>query len=152
MIEAIPTGLISWDYDLVSGGVVLGSLEVGWFYERGRFATDAGACEIYRDGFLGPWVLEDHGAVLARATKRDPFTRVFHVETDARRLELRGVILSSSLELHDGDRLAGRIERQGWLTYRADVDLPDDLPLPVRAFLFFLAVVTWKRAAGAAAS
>jgi hypothetical protein len=46
----------------------------------------------------------------------------------------------------------GRIEPKGALTRRTTIDLPEELPLPMQAFCFWLVLVLWNRAAAAASS
>ena len=46
----------------------------------------------------------------------------------------------------------GTIRRETWTSRKARVELPDELPLPVRVFVLWLVLLMWKRESDAAAS
>jgi hypothetical protein len=60
--------------------------------------------------------------------------------------------LSRRFGLFDGERQLGSVYPLGIFTRRSNIDLPSDWPLPIRAFVFWLAFIIWKRQNAAAAS
>jgi hypothetical protein len=52
--------------------------------------------------------------------------------------------------LLEGSREIGAISPEGIFSRRAAVDLPEEMPLPVKIFITWLAVILWKRASGGA--
>ena len=57
-----------------------------------------------------------------------------------------------ALVLHEGEREVGDISRRAMWSRGATATLPDTLPMPVRLFVLWLAVLIWKRDDDAAAS
>lgn len=47
--------------------------------------------------------------------------------------------------MFEGETEIGRVSPQGILSRRAEVDLPDAWPLPLKIFIVWLAVLLWKR-------
>ena len=48
-----------------------------------------------------------------------------------------------------GDKVVGALSPRGLFTRRAAIDLPETMPLSVRVFIIWLAVIIWKRDAEA---
>jgi len=155
MIDAAPLAWYSTKFKLFRNGREVGLLKPGLLTERATFAVQDVTFEFYREGWVGDFVLEFEGAALARADKPSALTRRFVLRVEDRRyvLEAESAFRRAFRfrEEHD-ETVLGRIAPKGVLTRRATVDLPEDLPLPVQAFCFWLVLVLWNRAAGAAAS
>jgi hypothetical protein len=60
--------------------------------------------------------------------------------------------VTEAFDLFDGEKQIGSIYPLGIFTRRSNIDLPDDWPLAIRVFLFWLAFIIWKRQHQAAAS
>ncbi len=93
--------------------------------------------------------------VVARASKPSVFQNRFEVQLPDRRLVLRKPSAWSwnrRFALFDGEKQIGSIDPVGLFTRRTMIDLPDNWSLPIRVFLFWLAVIIWKRQSAAAAS
>jgi hypothetical protein len=54
-------------------------------------------------------------------------------------------------QLLKGKRIVGTLLPASFLTRKINVELPEDLPLQIRAFIVWLTVLLWKRDASAAA-
>lgn len=107
--------------------------------------------DVFREGaFSGRFVLESNGTELASAEKPSAFHRSFTVPFGGKsfRLEAEDAFKRTFLVLEQ-DRQVGAIVPEGIFTRRATADLPDDMPLPVQAFLIWLTVILWKRDADA---
>lgn len=155
MIDAVPAAWFSSKFKLVRDGREVGLLEPAALSERATFAVKDVAFEFYREGLVGDFVLAFEDAALARADKPSALTRRFVVIVEDRRyvLEAESALQRAFVFRNEGDEaVRGRIAPKGALTRKATIDLPDDLPLPVQAFCFWLVLVLWNRAAGAAAS
>ena len=154
MLEAIPTDILSTNFRLQQQNQLLGEVDVSILREKARIELEDGTYELYRERqFSGDFVLERNGKIVARATKPSALQNRFEVELPDRRLVLRKVSMwNRRFELFDGEKQIGSIYPLGIFTRRSNIDLPDDWPLAIRVFLFWLAFIIWKRRNQAAAS
>jgi hypothetical protein len=53
--------------------------------------------------------------------------------------------------LFKGETIVGNLSPASWLNRKLDVELPEDLPILIKAFVVWLTVLLWKRDADAAA-
>jgi hypothetical protein len=136
-------------YDLDEDGRSLGELRQ-LRREGAQFTADGEQLVIRRERskrFLldGP---RGSGVTAERETHRR-----WVLTTPNERLELvRPSIWRSPWELHRGGVPVGRIEPQGWFGKTSHADLPADLPLAVRVFVYYVVLVQWERANAAAAA
>ena len=101
----------------------------------------------------GHFILESLGSVMARAEKLSAFRRSFTIHHEDRRYTLRAkAIFRRTFLLLEGDREVGSLSPEGLFTRRATVDLPQALPLPVKVFIIWLAVILWKRESDSSAA
>jgi hypothetical protein len=149
MLHAAPTGLFTWDYTVYEDDTPIAFIDMSWWRERGEVQIAGVTFQVYRESLLaGRFVLQSGDQVLARAEKPSAFFRAFTVEADGRRMELRALSWwTRSFGLFEGGRQVGSIRPKGWLTRKAVINLPSDLFLPVRVFLFWLVLILWRRAA-----
>ena len=148
MLRAIPKGIFSWGFDVHEEGRAIAAVDVSWMRERGELLVKGESCSMYREGLLGDFVLEWKGGVVARATKPSAFHRRFVVRYEGRELELGAKsVFGRTFVLLDGGAEIGRIAPEGIFTRKARIDLPDDVPLPVQVFMFWLVVILWRRSA-----
>ncbi len=90
---------------------------------------------------------------MATATKPSAFRREFDVTFSGRTMRLRPrSAWGRALVLREGEREVGDVTPRGMWSRRATATLPDTLPLPVRLFVLWLAVLIWKRDDDAAAA
>jgi hypothetical protein len=54
--------------------------------------------------------------------------------------------LTRVFSVYDGDGPIGSIYPDHCFTRKTAIDLPDDIVLPVKVFLFWLVVLMWRRA------
>jgi hypothetical protein len=154
MLEAIPTNIFSSNFRLQQNDNLLGEVEASIWRDRAVLEIGEGTYQLYREGqFSGDFVLEHNGNVVARARKPSLFRNQFEVELPNQLLLLRKLTpLSRRFGLFDGERQLGSVYPLGIFTRRSNIDLPSDWPLPIRAFVFWLAFIIWKRQNAAAAS
>jgi len=155
LLEAIPTGLFASNILVQQQNEVVGEVDVSHWREKARLELPDGGYTLRREGFCsGDFLLErDDGNVIARATKPSIFQCTFDVELPNRVVTLRKPsIWNRRFALFDGEKQIGSVYPTGLFTHRSNIDLPADLPLATRIFVFWLALLSWKRQSGAASS
>jgi hypothetical protein len=154
MLEAIPTDIFATNFRLQQQNKLLGEVDTSVWRSKARLELEEGTYELYREGtFGGDFLLERNGNVVARATKPSALQNRFEVELPNRYLVLRKLsVFSRRFGLFDGEKQIGSIYPLGIFARRANIDLPADWPLATRIFLFWLALLMWKRQNRAAAS
>jgi hypothetical protein len=151
-LVARPRRWYSSDYRILDGDREIASLRLKIFRDTGVFEVEGKEYQIRVEGFLrGRFELMEGPTVLAKAEKS---RRTFEIRTSGHRMTLKANgLLGRSWDLHVLTGPVGSIRSLGWLKNSAEADLPDELPLSLRVFLFYLVLVTWRRqAAGAAAA
>jgi hypothetical protein len=95
---------------------------------------------------LGSYVLERDGRVIARAARQSFFARGYDVTAEDRMLALRakGLLGRTFILLH-GDVPCGTMRSTSLFRRSATVDFTSNLPLPLRVFLAFLVMASWRR-------
>jgi hypothetical protein len=154
MLTAIPKHWFTWDFTVHEGSQAIAEIDVSWWREKGTLTIQGQDYRVYREGVMsGYFVLESAGSVLARAEKPSAFRRTFLVEHAGRQYTLQAKSAwRRAFVLLQGSEEVGGIAPLGIFSRRASVDFPESLPLPVRVFLLWLAVLLWKREADSAAA
>ncbi len=108
---------------------------------------------VYREGLCsGAFVLESNGTVVARANKPSAWTRRFVLEFGGTQFELKPQsAFTRGYKLINGERIVGTLSPASFLSRKINVELPEDLPIQIRAFVVWLTVLLWRRDASAAA-
>lgn len=151
MLEAIPRGIFSNDFQLRHRGRVVAELDVSTWREKAEVEIEGVRYRLYREGLLsGAFVLERDGQVLAQAVKPSAFRSQFEVETVGRRFSVRKISMWSLFGVFEGDSQIGSISQARWFTRRMHVDLPADWPIALQVFVFWLALLIVRREAAAA--
>ena len=122
--------------------------------EKGVVTVEGTDYRVYREGLMsGDFLLASNDKVLARARKPSAFRRTFTIEYADKRYTPRAKsAFHRAFELLDRDRKVGSLSPRGVFTRRAAVDLPENMPLSVKVFIVWLAVIIWKRESDSAAS
>ena len=151
MLKAVPKSWWSWDFAVLDGAQPIADIHLSRWGDKGRLTVQGSAYEVHREGWFGAFVLEKGGAVLARAEKVSAFHRSFAIEHEGLRYTLRAAsVFGRSFLLVHGPRAIGSVSPAGMFTRRTLVDLPEELPLPLRVFIIWLALILWRRASNAA--
>jgi hypothetical protein len=154
VLQAVPTHWFSWNFTVTQGSEVLANIDTSWWREKGVLTIEGKCYRVYREGLAsGDFVLESPELIVARARKPSAFRRAFIVEHGGRQYALRANWpFRRAFRLLDGETEIGSISPEGFLTRRAAVVMPQDMPLPVQVFVVWLVIILWKRDANAAAA
>lgn len=152
MLTATPKKWFSWDFTVTEGDRAIADIDISWWREQGVLTVQGVGYRVYREGMMrGDFILEAAGSVVARAQKPSAFRRSFIVGHEGKRFTLRAKSAGrQTFLLLDGEREIGSLSPEGIFTRRAVVDLPPTLPLPMKVFIIWLAVILWKRESEAA--
>lgn len=127
---------------------------MSWLRERADVTIADKTFTVLRDSMLkGSFALKWGEQVAARARKTSLFTRSFDVETGGEHLRLAAVsIWRREFGVYRNGEQIGRIAPTSLFRRSAVIDLPDDVPLPVQVFLFWLVIILWRRSANSNAA
>ena len=147
MLQIVPTHWYSWDVTVTDESRRVADIAMSWWREKGALTIEGATYRLYREAPMsGDFVLEHAGSVLARAEKPSVFRREFVIRHAGREYTLRRrSLFRREFVLLDGSRHVGSIAPTGAFTRKAAADLPHDLPLPVRMFIVWLTVISWRR-------
>ncbi len=153
MIRCKPKGLCSWNF-LLDGEGRQASLAFNWWSEQGEIIVDHTPFEVCKQGVLsGQWTLGHDGKQVATAQKASIFTRTFEIQDAQGPLLLRAIAPLSRgfhVERPDDvpDNVIATIAPDHVFTRRATIEThTEDYDFTTLAFSFWLAVLTWRRAA-----
>ncbi len=144
---ATPKRWLLWDYDVRDVfGRHIGDVRVLPWRAAGTMLVEGMRLDASRRGvFVGPIVLTGPSGEVARATRIGLFTRRIALEFGGRSLVLRSAsVWSREMHLMEGEVTIGTAVPEGLFSRRAQVELPDSLPVDVRLFVVWLVLYTWK--------
>jgi hypothetical protein len=151
-LKLIPKSWLSWDFNVLQDDHLVAEIDISQWREKGKLAIDGSHYDVYREGLLsGAFLLEGDGTRLAGAIKPSVFARSFEVEYIGKTYQWRGELFKRKFILSEGEQEVGSLTPDGIFTRRATAEFPDDLVLPVKVFLIWLALILWKRDAESSA-
>jgi hypothetical protein len=160
MLKATPNGWFSNDftvYDRTCSPVA--EMDLANWRESVEIQVGQKRYLAHRQGWRSKeFVLEDSGVggeVVAVAEKPSGWKNAVLFEHGATRYELKKASTwrSSFVVSREGVGVVGSVERSGMLKKREYLlDVPEELPLEVRVFVSWLALILWQREDSAAAS
>lgn len=142
---------------MLENGIPVAIVDLSWWRETGGLTIKGSTYRVYREGLMsGSFILESDGSVLARAEKPSAFYRSYLVEHGGKKftLEAESAFFRKFI-LSEGGQRIGSVYPEHAFTRKAVIDFPEEIPLAVRIFMFWLVMVLWKRdsdAAGASAA
>lgn len=154
MLEAVPAGIFSRNWVARWPGGPTAEIRVSGMRERAEFTLDGRRFRLGRERLLGgAFLLEDEHGTIARAVKPSAWRRRFELGAEGEEwaLEADSVWSRSFSLVRRGERV-GTVGRSGVFRRRAWAELPDGWPPEVQLFVFWLALVLWRRADAAAAA
>ena len=147
MIEAVPTGLFRSDFELHKHRRPVAKLDVSMWREKAEVEIEGERYTFRREGtFSGPFLLERGGEQLARAVKPSAFRREFEILVRGRTFTLRKMSpWRREFGLYVHEQRVGGVTPCAWYTRRSVLRLPDDWSAAMQAFVFWLALIIWRR-------
>lgn len=149
-----PVGWLAQSYTVEERGKPVATLAFGGWRVQPAIEIDGRRLPIRREGFWNPkFHLSDARTILGTARSAGAFRRGFLLDwgKDEYRVEASSTF-SRSFDLLQRARALGRIRALGVFSWRAEVDLDEELPLELRLFTAWLVLLAWRRAAAAAAA
>jgi hypothetical protein len=149
MLTCVPQSLCLWDYRVfgTSGGAA--ALTFNFFTEQGSIWVGDAEFAVRKHGPMsGHWSLEHGQRTLADATKPSAMFRSFELQVHDLHFTLTAQSpLTRCYDMLCGDRCVGTIRPMHPLTRRACIECAPEVPELAQLFAFWLAVITWRRAA-----
>ena len=148
MIRCTPQSICSWDFQLEGEGH-RASTQCNWASEQGSIVADGVDFDVSKHGLgSGRWTLERAGEVITTAQKAT-LRRTFELESPMGPLLLQAEsMFGRAFRLERSGRAVASVRTEHAFTRRATIELHEvDLHWPTVCFSFWLAVVTWRRAA-----
>jgi hypothetical protein len=147
MLQIVPTHWYSWDLRVLDESRPVADIAISQWREKGALTIGETTYRVYREGPMsGDFVLEHAGSTLARAEKPSFFRREFVIRHAGREYTLRPEsMFRRTFLLLDGSRQVGFLAPKSAFTRKAAASLPHDLPLPVRMFIVWLTMISWRR-------
>lgn len=154
MLEIAPKSMFSSTYEFRTPTHELVAFRASSWHERAEFDLQGSRYRVYRQSrFKGPFLLERDGRVIANAVKPSAFRERFEVDAKGANYTLRKLsAFSRRFYLFSGEQQIGEIAPVSAFSRRTRIDLPADIPLPVQLFMFWLALLMWKRQRAAASA
>ena len=154
MIRCKPNGICSWNF-LLDGEGHRATLEFNWLSEQGAINADGKHFDVRKHGvFSGHWTLGQAGREVAVAQKSTAFTRTFDVQDSSGPLVLRAKsAFGRSFRVERSGNVIATMFPDHPFTRRASIDIHiAQWDFITVSFLFWLVVLTWRRAAQSASS
>jgi hypothetical protein len=153
MLKCVPQSVFSWNYVVAgaTGGPAAVGLEV--FGEQGSIYCQGTQYRICKHGWLsGHWTMESAGGAYAEAMKESALYRAFEVQDATALFELQAKNpFTRNYQVAIAGNFVGRIAPEGPFTRRTIIDCAAEVPEATQLFCFWLAALTWRRAARSSA-
>jgi hypothetical protein len=146
VLQAIPKAWYSRGFTVLDGTQTIADIDRSWWLERGALMAQGATYRVYREGLIfGPFLLETEEAVLARAALRSGLigSSSFIIEHAGKQYSL-GSDGNKSVFLDSFGEKIGSLSKDRDPELGTKIDLPDELPLVVKVFIFWLALHLWK--------
>lgn len=154
MLICIPQSLCTWDFRVLGASAGPASLTFNFFSEQGSILLGATEFAIRKHGPLsGRWTLEQGGQTVVDANKPNALFRSFELSAGAFQLTVQAQsALTRCYDIFSRGRPVGAIRPAHPFTRRAFIECASEIPELAQLFSFWLAVVTWRRAANNSAA
>ena len=152
MLHALPVSWFSSDFQITRDGEEVGRLAPANLRERATFTVKDVEFAFYREGLVsGDFLLDFQDSPIAVAQKPSAFKQRFTLSFQEQHYTLESTsVMGRDFVLREGEAEVGRIRPINWFSRKAELDLPNAVPLPIQVFCFWLVLILWKRAAAAA--
>jgi hypothetical protein len=149
MLTCLPKSLCSWDYRIRGAAAGDGAVTFNWLSEQGTISLGGVALNVLKQGWLsGKWTLESEAGAYAVAIKPSALFRSFDVEAGEQKFKVAAAsTFGRTFEITEAGRTLGTIRPAHPFTRRAFVECDASVSELVQLFAFWLAALTWRRAA-----
>lgn len=149
MLTCIPQSLFSWDFRVAGASSGPAALTFDFLTEQGSVSLGGVEFSVRKHGLLsGHWTLERDGVPCADAQKPNAIFRSFEVRSGATLLTLNAhSAFTRCYDMIANGSVVGTIRPVHPFTRRASIECSPSVPELVQLFSFWLAVLTWRRAA-----
>lgn len=147
MLRALPKNRFSSDYILIENDNVVASVYFSAWREAGRLSIGDTNYRVYREGALGgAFVLVADNSLLARAEKPSALYRSFTIAHGEKKyvLEAESAMRRKFVLREEGKPIGAIAPEHAW-TRQAVADFPERIPLSIKAFMFWLVTILWRR-------
>jgi hypothetical protein len=149
MIRCIPKGIFSWNFALEGEGHNA-SLDFTWLGEQGTITADGTPFDVCKHGIAsGHWTLNHEGRHVITAQKASALFRTFEIQDLHQTLVLRAESpFGRRFRIEQTNDIVATIVPDHVLTRRATIEtIAQNCDFTTISFSFWLAVLTWRRAA-----
>ena len=155
MLKVIKKRWYSRTFTVLEESNAVADSRLSFLREKGVLTVQGQSYAMHPEGFFSRrYLLESAGSVSARAQNVQRYHHIRCLIHHAGRQyalpeepgfdRARCPFGSDILVFLLNDTQIGSISRENSLTFRGTVDLPHDIPLPVKIFIICLALITWK--------
>jgi hypothetical protein len=149
VLTCIPQSLCTWNFQILGTSAGSAELTFNFFTEQGSLSLGHMEFAVRKHGPLsGRWTLERDGQTAADAHKPSALFRRFELSSAGVHLTVKAQsAFTRGYDIFSGGRLLGTIRPAHPFTRRAFIECTSEIPELAQLFSFWLAVVTWRRAA-----
>lgn len=153
MLKVRKKNFLSNDYVAEESGVVVAELRRSRWRAQAEIAVQGRSLRLQKHGVLrDTFAVLDGDIPIIEVTQPTLWRSRLTFKFDGTEFQIMGKAwYSSRLLVKSGGAVVGSIRTRGLFVAGANVDLPDNLPLAVRVFVGWIAMIRWDEGAAAAA-
>ena len=153
MLTCLPRFLCSWDFRVEGASVEPATVEFDFLLEKGTIRLGSNVMRVTKHGiFSGRWTLDLGAETVATAEKPNSFFRSFEVLVDGKSLTVEAQNpFGRAFDIRVRGETIGTIYPAHGFTRRAFVECRPEVSEAAQLFCFWLAALTWRRAANSQA-
>ncbi len=152
-LQVVPKSWAAWSYNVLQDGNGVAAIRnASMWKDKAVLEIGGTPYEVSREHLMsGQFLLQQNGATLAYAQKPGVFRNSIGLMYQGKQYTLKKEsAFRRSFVLSDQGREVGSVRPAGLFTRKANVSLPEELPLPVQIFVIWLVLVLWKHQQNAA--
>ncbi len=149
MLTCTPRSIFSSDFKIEGADAGPASASFRFFGEQGEIFLAGATYMVRKHGLLSErWTLERNGEICAEAIKPSGLLRRFEIRSGGKLFALKAQsAMTRTYNVFSSDTVVGTIRPAHFFTRRAFVDCSPSVPGLLQLFAFWLAAITWQRAA-----
>lgn len=149
MLTCTPKSICSWNFQIYGTTPRPADVTFNFMTEQGSISLGRMEFSVRKHGWLsGHWSLEHGGAAYADARKPSALFRAFEISCGPAQHTVKAQsTFTRCFNILTNNRVVGTIQPVHAFTRRAVIECDASVPETTQLFAFWLAVLTWKRAA-----